>query len=302
MGIFLNDVRYGFRMMRKHRSFTLIAVIALGLGIGANTAIFSVINGVLLRPLPYRDPAQLVTILHDSSGPVAPANYFDLSEQSQSFESMAAAQSWEPNLSGRDQPEHLRGLQLTAEMFHLLGVNPALGRTFHTGEDQTGNDHVVVLSHRLWQRRFGSDSQIVGQQITFDGESYSIIGVMPPEFQFAPFWATNAELWSPLNLSTRANDRGGQSLRVFGRLKPAVTLEQAQAEAATIFRRLEQSYPEANKGLGLFVDPLHEKAVGKTRPALMILFGDRKSTRLNSSHLGISYAVFCFKKKKMHRL
>jgi predicted permease len=273
MGTFFNDVRYGFRMMLKHRTFTVIAVVALGLGIGANTAIFSVINGVLLRPLPYRDPAQLMTILHDGSSPVAPANYFDLSQQSQSFESIAAAQWWEPNLTGRDQPEHLRGLQLTAEMFRLLGINPALGRTFHTGEDQTGNDHVVVLSHRFWQRRFSSDSQIVGQKITFDGESYTIIGIMPPEFQFAPFWATNAELWSPLNLSTRANDRGGQSLRVFGRLKPGVTREQAQAEAATIFRRLEQSYPEANKGLGLFVDPLHEKAVGKTRPALMILFG-----------------------------
>src|SRR5258705_11743734 len=126
MGNLFKDIRYGFRMMLKHRTFTVIAVIALGLGIGANNAIFSVINGVLLRPLPYRDPAQLMTILHDSSSPVAPANYFDLSKQSQSFEAMAAAQWWEPNLSGRDQPEQLRGLKLAGGRFTVLGVNPLL--------------------------------------------------------------------------------------------------------------------------------------------------------------------------------
>jgi predicted permease len=270
---FFKDARYAVRMMLKHRSFTFVAVLALGLGIGANTAIFSVINAVLLRPLPYQNAAELVTILHDGSKPVAPANFFDLAKQSQSFSSIAAAQWWEPNLTGRDQPEHLRGLQLTGEMFRVLGVNPKLGRTFHAGEDQTGNDHVVVLSNRIWQRRFGSDSGVIGQQITFDGESYTIIGVMPAEFQFAPFWATQAELWAPLNLAERVTDRGGQSLRVFARLKPGVTLDQAQAETATIFKRLEQEYPARNKGLALSVDPLHEKVVGKTRRALMILFG-----------------------------
>jgi predicted permease len=268
----LDDLRYGFRMMIKYRTFTCVAVLALGLGIGASTAIFSIINAVVLRPLPYRDPERLVTILHDGSNPVAPANYLDLADQSRSFESIAAAQWWEPNLTGRDQPEHLRGLQLTAQMFQVLGVKPALGRTFNPGEDQPGQERVVVLSNRLWQRRFGGDPGVVGQQVTFDGESYTIIGVMPPEFQFAPFWATNAELWSPLNLAPRADNRRGQSLRVFARLKPGVTHSLAQAEVATIFRRLEQQHPEANKGLVLAVEPLHEKVVGKTRPALMILF------------------------------
>ena len=268
----LNDLRYGFRMMFRHRTFTCVAVLALGLGIGANTAIFSVINAVVLRPLPYRDPARLFTVLHDRSNPVAPANYFDLAQQSQSFESIAAAQWWEPNLTGFGEPEHLRGLQLTAQMFQLLGVNPALGRTFNQ-DDQPGHEPVVVLSHRLWQRRFGGNSEVVGQQITFDGKGYTIIGVMPPSFEFAPFWATGAELWSPLDLMPRANDRGGQSLRVFARVKPGVTQAQAQAEVATIFRRLEQEHPEANTGLTLAVEPLHEKVVGKTRPALMILFG-----------------------------
>ncbi len=269
----IKDARYAVRMMLKHRSFTFVAVLALALGIGANTAIFSVVNAVLLRPLPYQDPAQLMTILHEDSNPVSPANFFDLARQSQSFSSIAAAQWWEPNLTGKDQPEHLRGLQMTGDMFRLLGVNPLLGRTFHAGEDQTGNDHVVVLSHRLWQRRFGGNPGIVGQQITFDGESYSVVGVMPEEFQFAPFWATRAELWTPLNLGVRATDRGGQSLRVFGRLKSGVTPARAQAETAAIFQRLEQEYPRANKGLVLNVESLHEKVVGKTRRALLILFG-----------------------------
>jgi predicted permease len=269
----LSDLRYGFRMMLKHRTFTCVAVLALGLGIGANTAIFSVINAVVLRPLRYHDPARLVTILHDGSNPVAPANYFDLAQQCRSFESIAAAQWWEPNLTGRDEPEHLRGLQLTAQMFQLLGASPALGRTFNPDEDQPGRERVVVLSHRLWQRRFGGDPAVVGQQVTFDGESYTIVGVMPPDFQFAPFWATGAELWTPLNLASRANDRRGQSLRVFARVKPGVNNAQAQAEVATIFRRLEQEHPEANKGMSLAVEPLHEKVVGKTRPVLIILFG-----------------------------
>lgn len=268
----LTDLRYGLRMMIKHRGFTCVAVLALGLGIGANTAIFSVINAVILRPLQYRDPERLVTILHEGSNPVAPANYLDLAEQSQSFESIAAAQWWEPNLTGHGQPEHLLGLQLTGRMFQVLGVSPALGRTFSADEDRPGKERVVVLSNRLWQRRFGGDPGVLGQQVTFDGESYTIIGVMPPEFQFAPFWATNAELWSPLDLTARADNRRGQSLRVFARLKPDVTHSLAQAEVTTIFRRLEQEHPVANKGLVLAVEPLHEKVVGKIRPALTILF------------------------------
>jgi putative ABC transport system permease protein len=269
----LNDLLYALRMMRKYRLFTCLVVLTLGLGIGANTAIFSVINAVVLRPLPYHDPEQLVTILHDGAKPVAPANYFDLAQQSESFESIAAAQWWEPNLTGREEPEHLRGLQLTAGMFQVLGVSPALGRTFNPDEDQPGHEHVVVLSDRLWQRRFGGDPRIVGQQVALNGESYTVIGVMPREFQFAPFWATTAELWSPLNLAPRANDRGGQSLRVFARLKSGLTRPLAQAEVATIFRRLEQEYPQPNKGLALAVESLHEQVVGKTRPALLILFG-----------------------------
>jgi putative ABC transport system permease protein len=212
-------------------------------------------------------------VLHDGWKPVAPANFFDWRDQNHVFESVAAAQVWGPNLSGADRPETLKALQLSANMFRLLGVNPTYGRTFNDGEDQPGNDHVVVLSDRLWQRKYGKDPKIVGQQITLDGESYTVVGVMPAQFQFAPFWATGAEMWAPLNLNARLQDRKGQSLRVFGRLKAGVTREQAQAEMDTISRRLEQQYPESNKGLTVSVDSLHDKAVGNSRPALLILLG-----------------------------
>jgi predicted permease len=273
MKTLLQDIRYGFRMLFKNRSFTVVAVIALALGIGANTAIFSVVNAVLLRPLPYRDPARLVTVLHDGGNPVAPANFLDWKEQNRTFEAMAAAQVWGPSFTGHDEPEQLHALQLSADMFRVLGVEAAHGRTFRDGEDQPGQDHVVVLGDGLWRRRFGGDSRVVGQQITLNGESYTVVGIMPPDFQFAPFWATNAEAWSPLPLGARVGDRRGQSLRVFARLKPNVTREQAQADMEAINQRLADEYPEANKGLTVSVDSLHEKAVGNARPALLVLLG-----------------------------
>jgi putative ABC transport system permease protein len=270
---FGQDLRYGLRMMRRGPGFAAVAVLTLALGIGANTAIFSVVNAVLLRPLPYHDPARLVTVLHDGWKPVAPANFLDWREQSSSFESVAAAQLWSLTMTGRDRPEQLEVLQTSAEMFHLLGVNAALGRAFETGEDQPGREHVVVLSHGFWQRRFGGARDVVGQQVMLDGEPYTVVGVMPPDFQFAPFWATHAEAWVPLNLGRRVGDRRGQSLRVFARLKPGVTLGQAQAEMENINRRLVEQHPKENEGLTVSVDPLHEKVVGRSRPALLIILG-----------------------------
>jgi predicted permease len=267
------DLRYGLRTMRRAPGFTAVAVLTLALGIGANTAIFSVVNAVLLRPLPYHDPARLVTVLHDGWKPVAPANFLDWREQSRSFESIAAAQSWNLTMTGRDRPEQLNVLQTSAEMFHVLGVDAALGRTYGAGEDRPGHERVVVFSHRLWQRRFGGDPDVIGREVMLDGEPYTVVGVMPPDFQFAPFWATHAEAWLPLNLGARVNDRRGQSLRVFARLKAGATREQAQAEMEAINRRLEEQHPRTNEGLTVSVDPLHEKVVGKSRPALLIILG-----------------------------
>jgi predicted permease len=270
---FGQDLRYGLRMMRRGPGFAAVAVLTLALGIGANTAIFSVVNAVLLRPLPYRDPVRLVTVLHDGWKPVAPANFLDWREQSSSFESIAAAQLWGLTMTGRDRPEQLELLQTSAEMFQVLGVEAALGRTFTAGEDRPGREHVVVLSHGFWQRRFGGAPDAVGQRVMLDGEPYTVVGVMPPDFQFAPFWATRAEAWVPLNLGRRLSDRRGQSLRVFARLKPGVTLGLAQAEMETINRRLAEQHPRENEGLTVSVDPLHEKVVGKSRPALLIILG-----------------------------
>jgi predicted permease len=265
------DVRYGIRMLAKNPGFTLAAIVALALGIGANTAIFSVVNAVLLRPLPYRDPDRLMVLLHDGSSPVAPANYLDWRRQSRSFEEMGAAEFWTPNLTGGDRPEHTWALRLTTSMFLVLGVQPMLGRAFSADEEITGHDHVVVLSYRIWQRRFAGDKSIVGRTIDLDGEPHTVIGVMPQSFRFSPFWATKAELWVPLALDQKATMRGGNSLRVCGRLKNGVTLDQARAEVAIITAQLDQQYPGTNRHVKVI--PLKEKVVGDVRPALLVMLG-----------------------------
>jgi putative ABC transport system permease protein len=236
----LQDLRYGARGLFRTPGFTLLAVLTLALGIGANTAIFSVVNAVLFSPLAYHDPERLVTLLHYGKGPVAPDNYVDWRDQTHAFEAMAAAQYWSPNLTGVDAPEHLTGLQMTPSMFPLLGVAPLLGRTFAAGEDLPGAQHEVVLSYRLWQRLYQGDSAVLGRPMLLDGESYTIIGVMPAAFKFAPFWATHSELWTPLALGNRIHDRGGNSLRIFGRLKSGVSLAAARADVAAVTARLEQ--------------------------------------------------------------
>jgi predicted permease len=265
------DVRYGLRNLLHTPGFTAVSVLTLALGIGANTAIFGVVNAVLLRPLPYKESDQLVTLLHFGTNPVAVANYMDWRDQSQSFEAMAAAEYWSPDLTGKDTPEHLIGLRLTQNLLPMLGVQPLLGRVFAHGEDQPGADHEVVLSYRLWQRRFGGKASVLASQITLGGEGYTVVGIMPPTFKFAPFWAPLAELWAPYGFTDRLHQRGGNSLRVFARLKPGTPLAAARAEMATITARLERQYPGTNRGLG--VTPLKENVVGKIRTPLLLLLG-----------------------------
>ena len=269
LGDFFRDTRHGMRLLAKTPGFTAAAVLSLALGSGANTAIFSVVNAVLLRPLAYQDSDRLVTILHRGDFPVAPANYLDWRKQSRSLEATGAAEWWQPNLIGMDPPEHLRGLRLTQSMLPLLGVEPLLGRWFLPGEDQTGSEHVVILSYGLWQRRFHGDREILGSPVTLDGAPYTIVGVMPPGFKFAPFWATRAELWAPLAFGDRIHNRAANSLRVFARLAPGVTMAQARAEVAAITARLDQQYPGSNREVT--VTPLKEKVVGNIEPPLLIL-------------------------------
>jgi predicted permease len=265
------DLRYGARGMWRTPAFTAVAVMALALGIGASTAIFSVVNAVLLRPLAYKDSDRLVTILHHGSDPVAAANYIDWRDQSRSFEAVGAAEYWSPNLTGSDPPEHLYGLKLAQSLMPMLGVEPLLGRLFIAGEDQKGAEHEVVLSYRLWQRRFASDRNVLGKAVTLNGEAYTVIGVMPREFKFAPFWATHAELWVPLAFGENIHNRGGNSLRIFARLKPGVELKQARAEMGTITARLERQYPGTNRDV--VVTPLKENVVGKIETPLLVLLG-----------------------------
>src|SRR6476646_4468479 len=176
------DITYAARMLWKNKAFTLAAMFTLALGIGANTAIFSVVNAVLLRPLEYRDPDRIVTALHGGWYPVAPANFLDWKAQNHVLDPLAAAQAGGATLTGRDLAEQLRAIQLTAVLFQVLGVDPLLGLTFHQGEDQPGAAHTVVLSNAFWVRKFGADPNIIGQTLTLNGDGYTIVGVMPPNF------------------------------------------------------------------------------------------------------------------------
>jgi len=264
----MQDIRHGIRTMMRAPLFTIVTIAVLALGIGANTAIFSVVDAVLLRPLAYRDSDQLVTILMNGDNPVSVANYIDWRDQSRSFSTMGAADYWSPNLTGIDSPEHIYGLKVTQNLLPMLGIDPLFGRLFVEGEDKEGADREVILSYKLWQRRFSSDPSVLGKQILLDGNAYVVVGVMPRGFQFAPFWA-NAELWVPNAFGSRIHNRGGNSLRIFARLKDGASLTQARAEIAGITRRLEQQFPGTNRNV--VVTPLKEKVVGPIETPLLVL-------------------------------
>jgi len=274
---FLNDLRYAARLQRKNPAFTIVAVIALALGIGANTAIFSVVNTVLLRPLPYKDPERLVLVWEDATKQGYPrdtpaaANFVDWRDQSHVFEGMAAISDESFNLTGSGEPERLAGHTVSASLFPLLGVEPHIGRVFTAAEDQPGSQHVVLLSYALWQRRFGGEPNIVGQPLTLNGQSYIVVGVMPARFQFP---STDSQVWVPIALTQEdAANRDRHYLQVVARLKPGVSLAQAQSEMNTIAARLQQQYPQSNTDLGAAVQSLHEYLVGDIKPALLVLLG-----------------------------
>jgi putative ABC transport system permease protein len=273
----LQDIRYGLRSLLKKPGFTLTAVIALALGIGANTAIFSVINGVLLRSLAYADPDRIVTLWEKSltggnqENVISPANFLDWQKQSTSFDAMAAVWDLRSNLTGgSDEPEEIKVQLVSVGFFSSLGVQPVIGRAFLPEEDKAGNNLVVILSYDLWQTRFGSDPQIIGRQATFNARQRTIVGVMPPGFHFLD---SQVKAWMPLSLDPAVNYRetSGRYLRAVGRLKAGVTMQQAQAELAGIAKQLEQAYPTKNVGWGIRVVPIHEQIVGEIRPVLIVL-------------------------------
>jgi predicted permease len=274
------DFRYGLRVLRKNPGFAIVAILVLGLGIGANTAIFSVVNTVLLRPLPFEDPARIVHVWHvppPKSFPgmtrfsVSTANYIDWRQQNNVFEDMAMYTGSSMNLTGGDKAESLLAATVEPTFFSVLGVKPLLGRTFPPGEEQPGQNHKVVLTHAFWQNRFGGDRSIVGKQIMLDDEPYTVIGVMGPGFMY-PMW--EEKIWIPLTWSDKERAvRGEHHSMVLARLKPGVDIKQAQAEMSTISDRLARQYPEDDKDWGAVVVPLREDIVGDVRPALLVLLG-----------------------------
>jgi len=278
MGI-LRDLRHGFRLLMNSPAFTAAAVIVLALGIGANTAIFSVVSAVLLRPLPFEDPSRLVQIWHtppQKSFPgvkefaVSSANYLDWKAQNHAFEQMSIYNSGSPNLTGTGEPESLRGRHVEPTYFSVLRVRPMLGRTFSEEENGAGHDNVVVLSYDFWKTRFAANPAIVGQQVTLDGLAHTIVGVMPPKFGYP----NPPQVWLPMSWTDKDRAvRGEHHYGVIARLKPGVDLKQAQAEMDTISNRLAQQYPADDAGWGAIVVPMREELVGEVRPALLILLG-----------------------------
>jgi putative ABC transport system permease protein len=269
------DLRYAFRLLSKSPAFTLIAILTLALGIGANTAIFSVVNGVLLRPLPFRDPARLVLIAEKSSFPVISTsyeNYLDWRDQSHSFESMEATRGAAITLTGAGEPLRLNARMATAGLFPMLGIKPVLGRTFLSEEDRAGGTPVALLSYGLWQLHFGAAPDILGKVINLDAQPYTVVGVLPAGFQilqpadvFLPFmpWA-----------KTLPDDRNWHpGIIPLARLKPGVTKEQARTEMLGITKRLEQQYPTYNTGTSADVIGLQDQIVQNSRPALLLLLG-----------------------------
>lgn len=275
----MQDLRYGFRMLVKNPAFTFIAVLALALGIGANTAIFSVVNVMLLRPLPFADSDHLVAIWtrnparSTTRGSTAPPDFRAWQEKSKSFVGVGAYYLGDFNISAKSEPERVRGAFVSSNLFPLLGTKPALGRLFTAEEEQFGRHRVAILGHGLWQRRFGSDPNLVGQQVTLNSESYTVVGVMPPDTWLRQA-KQKAELWIPMAFEpgSNQNTRNNYFLNVIGRLKPGVEVARAQAEMDVIAGQLEQDYKE-NAGLGARVVSLSEDTSGDNRPILLILLG-----------------------------
>ena len=276
MDSFLQDIRYGIRGLFKRPGFTVVALIALALGIGANTAIFSLVNAVLLRPLPFAEPDRLIWVFGNirnggNRASVAPLDFLDYRNQNTTFEEFAAHIQVALNLTGNGEPERLTGVAVTGNYFQALGVKAALGRTFQLENETPGQEQVAVLSYGLWQKRFGGDPNIVNKTVTLDGKKVEVMGVMPQDFSFPQ----TAQLWVPINFdfSPEMKQRKAHFMRPIGKLKPGVTLAQAQADTDIIARRLEEQYPDTNTGWSLRLVSLREQLIGDTRPTLLLLFG-----------------------------
>jgi putative ABC transport system permease protein len=270
------DLRYGVRMLLKSPGFTVVAVLTLALGIGANTAIFSVVRAVLLKSLPYPDPARLVSIRenqeHTGDMSVSWMNFLDWRQQNRSFERLAVTRADHSILTGIGEPAQIRAGRVSAAFFPLLGAKPILGRTFSEGEDTASAPPATVLSYALWRTRFGADPAIVGKSVVLDGETYNIVGVLPADFKF---FQQKVDLYTPIGLRSKLQsylNRGNhEGLTGLARLRPGVSLTSARAELDTVMKQLEKQYPDSNSGEGAVVTPLYELRFSDIRPALIAL-------------------------------
>jgi len=269
------DLRYGARALWVKPGFTAVAVLTLALGIGATSTIFSFVNGILLRPLPYQEPEALVLL--DETAPkrgnpsmgVSFPNFLDWREQNHVFTGIAAYDDGGFTLTGSGEPEQLAGGTISYDTFEILGVAPIAGRTFRAEEDRPEHDLVVILSHGLWQRRFGANQSVIGQTILLNNRSRMVVGIMPPDFKFPD----TADLWVPLALDTKRWTRTDHGLSAIARLKPGVTLAQAQDDITTVARHIEEANPVTNEGMGVNLFSLREGLAGNYRKALLLLLG-----------------------------
>ncbi|HEX4962626.1 MAG TPA: ABC transporter permease [Thermoanaerobaculia bacterium] len=267
------DLRHAARGLRRSPGFTLAALLTLSLGIGANTAIFSVVNAVLLRPLPFSDPGRLMRVFgttpQNPHAWTSPLNFTDLAAQQRSFAGIAALSEARATLAGVDEAEQVEGWSVSANFFTLLGIRPALGRSFTSGEDRPGGECVLVLSHALWQRRFGGQAGAIGRTVALNDARCTVVGVAPAAFDFP----IGTAFWKPLQLDPGAESRGSNRLTLIARLGPGVTGASAQADLDRIARDLARAYPDPNAGRGFAAVPLREQLVGDVRPALLVLAG-----------------------------
>src|SRR3982751_2891157 len=274
----LQDVRYAGRVMLKTRGLTVVAIVTLALGIGANTAIFSVVNALLLRPLPYPDSGRLVMVWQDlraRGGPATewpgPSQQFDWKAETSVFEGLTSVRGWNAMFSGGDLPETLNGEQTTYEYFDVLRVPPALGRTFRQSDDVPNAPRVVILSDRVWRDKFNAEPSVIGRTVKISGENHEIIGVMPPTFVSA--WVTDALLWRPLRMNPTNPSRNSAVNHAIGRLAPGMSIEQAPPRLETLAKRLERDHPESDTGKGINPVLLREQKVSSVKPALFMLQG-----------------------------
>jgi putative ABC transport system permease protein len=283
MDSLLQDIRYAIRLCLRTPGFTAVAVLALALGIGANTAIFTIVNAVLLEPLPFRDPGRLVVLWETNArrpgrpNVLGPANFLRWRERATVFERMAPFYDYRVNLTGSGEPEELIALDVTPDFFPTLGVSPLVGRTFAAEEGPQGNDGVAVLGYGLWQRRFAADPGVVGRTIQINGRSITVIGVMPADTRLfvkrGSLTGKAADIWRPFAFTAAQREPRGRYMSAIARLKPGVSVTEAQAQLDTIAGGLTKEFPQFDTGWGALVVPMHRELSGDIRPALLVLSG-----------------------------